>query len=409
MLDWVSAAALGLLLAAEMLLLAPVTYLVWLSLLALGAPRESPGSGEPPQHRFAVMIPAHDEARLLPDLLESLRALDYPPSLLHVYVVADNCSDNTAALARSGGARVYERNDATRTGKGYALQWLWQQVLAAEGNDADAFDAFVFLDADTIVSPNFLQVMDARLRQGERVIQAYYAVREPERSWAAGLRYVALAALHYLRPAGRTRFGGSAGLKGNGMVFAAPVLRQHAWSASITEDIEQHMALLLSGERVSFAPDAVVRAEMPDSLAQAESQNVRWEQGRLEMARRYVPRLLKAALRAPARAPVLLDAVAEHLIPPFSVLAVVSAVVSFLAWVWPSAHRRRKWARLLSVPLLLGQVLYVGVALRLVRAPWSIVRALLYAPAFAAWKVGVYARLWLGRRTQRWVRTSRDR
>jgi 1,2-diacylglycerol 3-beta-glucosyltransferase len=396
--------AQGFLLAAQLAVAPLVGYLLLLTGAALRAARTTETPAQP-RHRFRVLVPAHNEARLLPQTLQSLRALDYPPELVEVHVVADNCTDETAALARAGGAVAHERFDEVERGKGYALDWLLRRLAATE--DAASWDAYVILDADTVVSPNFLRVMDARLARGERVVQAYYTVRDPGASWNVSLRWAALAALHYLRPQGRMVLGGSAGLKGNGMVFAAPLLRNHQWSGALTEDIEFHMALLLDGERVTFAPDAVVWAEMPETLAAAESQNERWEQGRLEMARRYVPQLLRAAVERPARRFVLLDAVMEHLIPPFAVLVGASGLLAGLAWLLPGRKRRRA-TRILGASLLAGEATYLLAGLQLARAPRAVYQALLYGPLFLLWKVALYGRLWLGSRAESWIRTARN-
>lgn len=215
------------LLVAEAALALIVGYLLFLTCAALLAPRRTPARGQAPTHRFAVLIPAHNEERLLPSLLENLGQLEYPAELRQVHVVADNCTDRTAELARQGGATVHERFDAELRGKGYALEWLLAR-LQPQSND---YDAIVILDSDSIVSANFLAVMDARLARGEQAVQAYYAVRDPAGSWSASLRSVALAALHFLRPLARSVVGGSTGLKGNGMVFNTEIIKQYRWSA----------------------------------------------------------------------------------------------------------------------------------------------------------------------------------
>ena len=254
-----------LLFGAEAVLALMITYLLMLTGAAFFAQRHTKLRQDDSSHRFLILVPAHNEERLLPSLLANLHQLDYPAALYAVHVVADNSTDRTAELAHASGAFAHERVDEERRGKGYALHWLMQQLLAS----AEPHDAVLILDADSIISPNFLTVMDARLARGERAIQASYAVRDPQSSWSASLRSVALAALHYLRPLGRMPLGGSAGLKGNGMVFAAEIVREYQWSASLTEDIEYHMALILAGQRVTFAPDAIVWAEMPSSLKAA--------------------------------------------------------------------------------------------------------------------------------------------
>jgi cellulose synthase/poly-beta-1,6-N-acetylglucosamine synthase-like glycosyltransferase len=406
-----------------------LTLLVGYQLLLTGAAyrakHRTPNRPHDALHRFLILVPAHNEERLLPGLLQNLRQLDYPTSHYEVHVVADNCTDGTAAVAREAGVRVHERTNEVERGKGYALQWLVQRLAG------ELHDAVVILDADTVISPGFLQIMNARLEQGERVIQAYYAVRDPGRSRIAGLRYAALTVLHYLRPQGRMVLGGSAGLKGNGMVFSADVMKRHVWPASVTEDIELHMDLLLDGERVTFAPDAIVWAEMPDTLAGSQSQNDRWEQGRIQMARAYVPRLLRRAWteRGNGRAFLLFDAAMEHIIPPFSVLMALSGLGFLFSLLLTAAQaagfKKRVGERppvkersildylprvnlLVAIFIIFGQVFYLVAGLRLARAPRNVYLALLYAPGYVVWKTVQYGRVLLGKKDKEWVRTARN-
>src|SRR5205823_3205749 len=128
--------------------------------------------------------------------------LHYSRAAYDVCVVADNCDDATASIARGYAARVYERTTLDDRGKGFALRWLLQQLE----RDGQHYDAFVVVDADSVLAPNFLSCMDARLASGARVVQAYYSVLNADQSAIAGLRYAALAAVHYLRPLGRSVF-----------------------------------------------------------------------------------------------------------------------------------------------------------------------------------------------------------
>ncbi len=382
-----------------------VGYLLWLTGNALRAPRRTRLNSEP-HSRFIILIPAHNEEKLIPSLLANLAQLDYPRDLYSVHVIADNCDDQTALLARQADAIVHERFNTELRGKGYALQWALQKIWG----ENIAHDAVMILDADSIISTNFLRVMDTRLARGERVIQAYYAVRDPDRTWSVSLRYIALAVLHYLRPLGRAMFGGSAGLKGNGMVFASDILRAHPWSASVTEDIEYHMTLILAGERVAFAPDAIVWAEMPGTLAGSQTQNVRWESGRVEMAKKYVPPLMQQAVEKKSVAHF--DAAMEHLIPPTSILAGVSVLLwvaeIFLWFITPRNKRRITFGLVLATFNLLGQVAYIFSGLWLARAPKKVYEALLHAPQFVVWKIWLYVRVLLKLDKQGWVRTARE-
>jgi 1,2-diacylglycerol 3-beta-glucosyltransferase len=399
-------------------------YLLALTLAAAIQSRRSRREVVKPATRYWVFVPAHDEEILLPELLRSLQRQDYPQELYQVHVVADNCSDNTAQAALQEGAQVHVRIEPQLRGKGYALQWLLERLWSSSSIP----DAIVILDADTVVSANFLSVMDSHMQSGECAVQAYYAVRDPGRSWNTGLRYAALAVLHYLRPLGRMLWGTSAGLKGNGMVFAAGVLRQHPWTSSVVEDIELHMALLLSGERVAFAREAIVWGEMPDSLRQSASQHTRWESGRLEMARRYVPKLARAGWQA-ARIPgrlgwfTYLDAIMEHVIPPFSLLAALSvltlAAAGVFLWIATGAlpglvisDLAIRMAQPLSVWLAVGtlaaQGIYLFAGLRMVNAPSNVYFALAFAPLLVIWKVWHYLMTLLGHKPAGWIRTARN-
>ena len=166
-------------------------------------------------HSFLFVVPAHNEEKLLPKTLTNLVSeLDYDSVKYEVVIIADNCTDKTAEIAQSFGVTTLERTNAQQRGKGYALEWGLDQCWQAGKSP----DAVIILDADTIVSPNFLSAMSAELAKGHQVIQSFYSVLNPAESWSAGLRYAALSVLHFVRPQGRKLYGGSAGLKGNGMV-----------------------------------------------------------------------------------------------------------------------------------------------------------------------------------------------
>jgi cellulose synthase/poly-beta-1,6-N-acetylglucosamine synthase-like glycosyltransferase len=371
-------------------------YLLVLTLAALLARRSAPPATAATR-RFAILVPAHDEETVIGRLLRSLDGLDYPRDRFDVCVVADNCSDRTADIARGFGARVYERVDDVERAKGFALRWLLAR-LRAEGR---LYDAFVVLDADSVVQPNMLRALDARLGAGSQVVQIYYSVLNAQASAVAGLRYAALAAVHYVRPLGRAALSWSCGLKGNGMCFSAPVLEQFAWNwFTLAEDVEFHLALVQAGVRVDFAWETCVRADMPVTLAQAATQNQRWEGGRLQLVRSHVPALLWDGLRLGSL--MRIDAAIEQLIPPLSVpfllggLCVAGALV---LGAWP--------ALILASVSLVGQLMYLATGLLLVGAPPRAYLALSAAPIYIVWKVGLYLRSLLNAPAQTWIRTAR--
>jgi 1,2-diacylglycerol 3-beta-glucosyltransferase len=378
-------------------------FLVGLYLVALTAAavirRPQPPRSGPATRRFAILIPAHNEALLISQLLADLGELDYPKMLYDVHVVADNCHDATADVARSFGATTHERVNRDTLGKGAALQWLIERTP----DGAERYDAFVVIDADCRISPNFLRSMDARLDAGTEVIQAYDTVLNPAQAPLPSLRFAALAGYNYLRPLGRSALGLSVGLKGTGMCFTANLLRRRGWDpAELAEDVAFHLRLVDDGHRVDFAPEAWVLSDMPLTYGASSSQNSRWEAGRLSLLRSHVPHLLIEGVRR--RSWVRLDAAAEQLIPPLSVpfaVAVLFAPIAIIAGAPVQA--------LLAAGGLAGQVVYLLAALWLVRAPASVYLSLMHAPFYIAWKVGIYVRALTRQGTSAWIRTPRTR
>ncbi|MFN8020412.1 MAG: WecB/TagA/CpsF family glycosyltransferase [Acidimicrobiales bacterium] len=362
-----------------------------------------------PRHTFAVVVPAHDEGDNVVATIRSLQALDYPSDRWSLHVVADHCSDDTATIARSTGARVHVRDTGQR-GKGPAIAW-WLGALVDEVDEAgEAPDAVVVIDADTIVAADFLRVADAHLAAGERVIQGHYAVRDPDRSWLVALRAAALYARHYQRPLGRETLGASAGLFGNGMVISTELLLEHGMSGHLVEDIELHVALVRAGERVAFAAAARVEAEMPATLDAAKAQQMRWERGRLSVARRRVPELLGRDPQSSSSRQTRLrhvEVAVDQLMPPTSVLGLVSfahLVAVTLAW---RRHRRGPLMIAVAATALVAQVVSLLGALRLAKAPRAVYRWLLAAPVMAVWKTVLYGSALVRRAPVEWRRTRR--
>jgi hypothetical protein len=194
------------------------------------------------------------------------------------------------------------------------------------------------------------------------------------------------------------------------MVFRSEVFGRHPWTHHLTEDVEQHLQLLLDGTLVRFAPDAVVEAEMPTTLAAARTQHERWEGGRFDLARRYVPTLLRRALvggNAPRRA--YLDAALDQFVPPLSIALAASA-----GWGAVGAARTLRSRRAGAIDLAVAGttmavlIAHVLTALRLVKAPPSQYRALLMTPRLVVWKLGVWTRVVARPSTAQWTRTARN-
>ncbi|MET0143885.1 MAG: glycosyltransferase family 2 protein [Ilumatobacteraceae bacterium] len=398
--------------AASVGLAVPVAYLTVLTAVAWGAtavrwrrPRASTAAAGRARRRFAVLVPAHDEAQVIAETLGALQRVEYPDDRYEVHVLADHCSDGTAAIARSLGACVHEIDGELR-GKGPALAGAIARLTDPElVSDDDPLGAIVVVDADTIVAPGFLLALDAAFEAGADAVQGHYRVLEPGGSTGAALRAAALASRHHLRPLARTTLGASSGLYGNGMAFTPRLLAGRKWSNHLTEDIELQQELLLDGTCVAYAPDAVVEAAMPATLEGATTQNERWERGRIELARRYVPRLVRRAVTRRGRERVAaVDGVLDHVTPPMSVLVAAVGVVG-AAGAGVALVRGRRLRGSLVLPAAV--TVHVLSGLILDEAPRSVYRSLLHAPSMVLWKVRLWGRMLVRRGEMDWVRTAR--
>lgn len=350
-----------------------------------------------PRTRFAVIVPAHDEEFLIPQLMASLTQLDYPHELYDTYVVADNCTDSTAKVSRQLGAFVYERADLTLQGKPHALKWLVEKVIALETR----YDAFAFVDADSVVSSNFLSVIDAKFQSGSRAVQVHYAASNPGESSVAALRYAGFQLMNFVRPLAKHVLGLPSGLFGTGMAFDRSVVENRSWDAlTLAEDVEFFVKLVGRGIMVEFAPEAQVISKMPESLSEARSQNLRWERGRLYVARKYgLPILLRGILERNAAKLVI---GAEQLIPPLSALFAASLMLLIT-----SLLIGKGWMVTMGLVANLALFGHLFLGLASSRAPLRVYQAFAYAPWFIAWKLLLYAQAFQPG-TTRWVKTNRS-
>jgi cellulose synthase/poly-beta-1,6-N-acetylglucosamine synthase-like glycosyltransferase len=373
-------------------------YLLLLTLLS--GNKEAPPRVAP-RLKFDIIIPAHNEEAGIARTVANLSRVDWPVELRRVLVVADNCSDATADRAREAGATVLVRHDKELRGKGYALQYAFEQSLK------DGFaDAVVVVDADTEVTDNLLHAFAARLEAGAHAVQAHYGVLNPHASWRTKLMAISMALFHKVRSLGRERLGVSCGLRGNGMCFTHAIIRQVPHEAfSIVEDLEYGIRLGKAGQRVHYAWEAEALGEMVSSEKAARSQRRRWEGGRMAMMREYGVPLLAEGLRKGDK--VLVDLAMDLLVPPLSwvvlgsgAVAVGSAVLAF--WrgaVGPSAS--------VAAASVLALVLYVMRGWWMSGMGLAGLGALARAPFYVAWKLW----LMLSRPEEKkgeWVRTARE-
>jgi cellulose synthase/poly-beta-1,6-N-acetylglucosamine synthase-like glycosyltransferase len=371
-------------------------YLLVLTLLSR-APARPPRCAS--TTRFVVVVPAHDEAAVIAHAVASLQALQWPSTRFRLLVVADNCSDSTAALARAAGAEVIERCDEAGRGKGYALDFAFARLLAQPWADA-----LVVVDADSEVSPNLLEAFARCIEAGAGAVQAHHGVMNAQSSWRTRLMTIALACFHRLRSRARERLKLSCGIRGNGWCVTSALLRQVPFRAySLAEDLEYGIELGLAGHRVHYADEAQVDAMMVSSEQAARSQRRRWEDGRLQLIRSRTGPLLARWRRTGSG--VCLDLALDLLVPPLSYLVLDIAILMAVAagaLAWSASMSAWLW---LGAGCGLCLAAYVLRGWQLSRVGWRGLVDLMRVPAFVGWKVLLMLR---PHDSAKWVRTRRE-
>ncbi len=371
-------------------------YLLSFTLLSC-APRAALRSSR--RLRFDVIVPAHNEAAIINGVVASLLKLDWPADGFRVWVVADNCTDATAAIARAAGADVLERHDTEKRGKGHALDF------AFKASEARGWAyAVVVVDADSEVSPNLLEAFAARIESGAMVIQAHYAVLNAQASWRTRLMAIAMASFHQVRSRARERLELSCGIRGNGWCITHRLLRYVPYRAfSLTEDIEYGIDLGLAGERVHYADEARVSGIMVTGEQAAQSQRQRWEEGRFQLIRSKTLALLRAAV---GRGDVVcLDLAIDLLVLPLSYVAVNVVTLIFLAGLAALFEvSMAKWFWL-GIGCGVSLLLYVLRGWQLSGVGFRGLVDLARAPLFVVWKILLMLRT---RAVAEWVRTKRE-
>jgi cellulose synthase/poly-beta-1,6-N-acetylglucosamine synthase-like glycosyltransferase len=355
-----------------LLLLFPTLSDLWSVLATLRPP---PPHLDAPPPRILALVPAHNEALLVGDCLRSLLTLDYPRDRWRVLVIADNCTDDTAARARAAGAECLERRDPEHRGKPQAIAWAIEQVSLRD------FDAVTIVDADTVVAPDFASGLAREAPLNQKAVQPYNDVRNPAASAITRMSAVFATA----------RFRGSFLLKQRaglsiplsaGLCVGTDLLRRYGWDAfSLCEDWELYASLTARGAPVGLAPGAHLYAQETKSLRQSSRQRRRWMLGKVAVLAAWGGRLVfttRASLHQK------LDALGELTSPgPALHLGLVAA-----AWTVAWLTRVTAGPGLLALTAsLLRPMIYAGIGIAKDAEPIRAVRAFAFLPLYAGWRL----------------------
>ncbi len=242
------------------------------------------------KNKFAIVIAAHNEEKVISNSIKSLKKLNYDKEFYDIFVVADNCTDRTAEFSENEGAIVCKRFNDEKKGKGYALDWMFNKIFEM----GDKYSAIVVLDADNIVSPNFLTEMNIKLNNGHKVIQGYIDSKNPYDNWLTMSYSIAFWSNNRLFQLCRDNLGLSCQLSGTGFCLDIETLKKIGWGATcLTEDLEFTCKLAINDMRVVSAHKAVVYDEKPLTLKQSWNQRKRWMQGFADVSSRYFWKLME--------------------------------------------------------------------------------------------------------------------
>lgn len=246
------------------------------------------------EHKFMALIPAHNEERVVANLVESLKKQNYPADKLDIYVIADNCTDKTAEVAREAGAIVYERNDPEHKTKGYAMQWFFNKKIEENAE----YDAVCVFDADNIVDSEFIINMNKKLCQGEEVVQGYRDIKNPSDTWVTAGYALFYWTMHRFYHLARYNIGLSPLLNGTGFMVKYDLIKQDGWNTkTLTEDIEFSLINISKGRALGWATDAKVYDEQPLGFKQSWTQRTRWSVGHIQCFKYYVKDLAKSVVK----------------------------------------------------------------------------------------------------------------
>ena len=241
-------------------------------------------------HRYAIMIAARNEETVIPNLIESIKLQNYPEDLISIFVVADNCTDRTAEVAREHGAVCYERFDSEHRTKGFALQFLVECIRRDYG--IDSFEGYFIFDADNLLKSDFISHMNDAFDSGEKIITSYRNTKNFGDNWIS-----ASYGIHWLRTVlhehkARSKFRLATRIQGTGFLFSWELIKDGWNYTSLTEDRAFCADAVANGYRISYNHKAEFFDEQPIDIKTAMRQRIRWAKGHLQAFTETSPKLL---------------------------------------------------------------------------------------------------------------------
>ena len=247
--------------------------------------------------RYAFLISARNESAVIGNLIDTIFNQNYPRELIDVFIVADNCTDNTAEVAEKHGAYVYKRFNKNKVGKGFALDFLLDKIQTDFG--IDSYDGYFIFDADNLLDKNYVSEMNRVFSNGYRILTSYRNSKNYDSNWiAAGYSLWFLREAKYLNNV-RMMLNTSCAVSGTGFLLSSEIIKENnGWKYfTLTEDIEFSVERILSGEIIGYCGSAVFYDEQPTVFSQSWKQRMRWAKGYYQVIYRYGAQLIKNAFK----------------------------------------------------------------------------------------------------------------
>lgn len=361
-----------------------------------------------PEKKFAVVIPAHNEDRVIGPLIDSLKAQDYPTSLFDIHLIADNCTDHTADVGRNHGATVHVRMDKEKRGKGFAIEWMLEQFKASKHQ----YDAIVMFDADNLVHPDFLRIMNDKLCRGHKVIQGYLGVKNPFDTWVSVSMAISYWFSNRMWQKARQNLRLSCSLGGTGLCIDHGLLQEMGWEATgLTEDLEFGVRCVERGVIPIWAHDAKVYDEKPTDILSSYRQRLRWMQGHFHCAKHHMFPLMKQGIME--RSMVKFDAGIYLFQPMRFLILFLTSLMMLLQFSTPKTTVVTHITHLLPTDFWLAVNLFLyfqmPLALLLERVNWRGYFGLALLPLFL-WTWGpVTAQAYFTKANRKWSHTEHKR
>lgn len=246
------------------------------------------------KHTFAIVVAAHNEETVIGQLVKSLKELEYPEEKYDIFVVADNCTDRTADMAKAAGAEVMRRENLTKRGKGYALEFAFERIFAMPKD----YEYICVFDADNIVNGDFLIHMNNKINEGYSAVQGYLDSKNPCDSWLTFSYSLWYWINNRIAQLSRDNLNFGCRLGGTGFAVAVDLIKTYGWGATcLAEDTEFTLKLALNDIKVGWCHEAVVYDEKPLRLETSINQRRRWVQGIADVASRYIEPLAKKGVK----------------------------------------------------------------------------------------------------------------